>query len=473
MPPSLLDPVRADAAAERKNGGATIASAPTTRPLKLDNWLAQRSQSCPERTALVAGDSEVTYAELEAESAWVARRLGAEGVRRGATAALTMRPGREQVVLIHALMKLGAVVLPINPQLAERERSAVIEMEKPEIELDDAGLLTQTEADLPLLGEHDMDETHCRILTSGSTGSPHAVGLTYGNHLWGAVGSAFNIGVEPSDRWLCCLPLSHIAGLSIVMRSVIYGTTAVLHDGFDVDRVASSLDRGGVSVVSLVSTMLLRLLDAGADLSGPRAILVGGGPVPADALEEALGRGATVVQTYGLTESCSQATTLAPADARRKVGSAGRPLLTTHLRILDGEILIQGPTVAPGSADADGWLHTGDLGRIDEEGFLFVEDRIDDLIVSGGENVVPAEVEGVLLGHPEVVDAAVVGREDPEWQQAVTAIVVLRAGAETSPDDLRRHCSTSLAPFKVPKRIELASALPRTPSGKLLRRVLR
>ena len=148
-----------------------------------------------------------------------------------------------------------------------------------------------------------------------------------------------------------------------------------------------------------------------------------------------------MVQTYGLTEACSQVTTLAPADARRKLGSAGRPLLTTHLRIQDGEILVQGPTVAPGRADADGWLHTGDLGRIDDEGFLYVEDRIDDMIVSGGENVVPAEVEQVLLRHPEVADAAVVGREDPEWQQAVTAVVVLEDGSEATPDELRRHCA--------------------------------
>jgi O-succinylbenzoic acid--CoA ligase len=166
-------------------------------------------------------------------------------------------------------------------------------------------------------------------------------------------------------------------------------------------------------------------------------------------------------------------TTLSPAEARRKLGSAGRPLLTTHLRIRDGEILVQGPTVAPSRVDADGWLHTGDLGRIDEDGFLYVEDRIDDMIVSGGENVVPAEVEQVLLRHPEVADAAVVGREDPEWQQAVTAVVVLRDGSGTTPDELRRHCAEALAGFKVPKRVELAAALPRTPSGKLLRRALR
>ncbi len=441
--------------------------------MKLDDWLAQRSQSCPERTALIADGSEVTYAELEAEATWVARRLIAHGVRRGSTVAMTMHPRREQVVMVHALLKVGAILLPLGPRLSPEERAAVIANEKPAVDLDDAGELTQTEADLPLLGEHDMDAVACHVMTSGSTGTPEPIGLTYGNFLWSAVASAFNIGVEPEDRWLCCLPLSHIAGLGIVMRSVIYGTTAVLHDGFDVDRVAASLERDRISVVSLVATQLARLLGAGADLSGPRALLIGGGPVPEEALEEALGRGATVVQTYGLTETCSQVTTLAPADARRKLGSAGRPLLSAHLRIQDGEILVQGPTVAPGRADADGWLHTGDLGRIDEEGFLYVEDRMDDLIVSGGENVVPAEVEKVLLRHPEVADAAVVGREDPEWQQAVTAIVVLRDGSEVSPDELRRHCAESLAGFKVPKRVELAAALPRTPSGKLMRRALR
>jgi O-succinylbenzoic acid--CoA ligase len=445
----------------------------TISTMKLDDWLAQRSQSCPERTALVADGSEVTYAEMEAEATWVARRLIAHGVRRGSTVAMTMHPRREQVVMIHALMKVGAVLLPLSPRLSAEERATVIAAEEPAVDLDDAGELTQTEADLPLLGEHDMDDVASRVMTSGSTGTPDLIGLTYGNFLWSAVASAFNIGVEPEDRWLCCLPLSHISGLGIVMRSVIYGTAAVIHDGFDVDQVAEALERDEITVVSLVTTMLTRLLEAGADLSGPRAILVGGGPVPEDPLAEALGRGATVVQTYGLTETCSQVTTLAPADAQRKLGSAGRPLLTTHLRIQDGEILVQGPTVAPGRADADGWLHTGDLGRIDEEGFLYVDDRMDDLIVTGGENVVPAEVEKVLLRHPEVADAAVVGRDDPEWQQAVTAIVVLTDGSEASPDDLRRHCAESLAGFKVPKRVELAAALPRTPSGKLMRRALR
>jgi O-succinylbenzoic acid--CoA ligase len=437
--------------------------------VKLDNWLAQRAQSCPERTALVTEASSVTYAELEAEATWVARRLAAYGVRRGATAALTMHPRREEVVLLHALMKLGAVALPLSPRLTEAERAAVLAAERPAVDLNDAAELTQTEADLPLLGEHDMDDLQCRILTSGTAGEPRPVSLTYGNFLFSAVGSAFNLGVDPKDRWLCCLPLSHVAGLSIILRSVIYGTTAVLMDGFETEQVAATLVNGDISVVSLVPTQLIRLLEAGADLSRPRALLIGGGPVPADALREALDRGATVVQTYGMTETCSQVTTLAPEDADRKVGSAGRPLLTTHVRIEDGEILVQGPTVSRDAHDADGWLRTGDLGRIDEEGFLYVTGRRGEMIVTGGENVMPAEVEAVLVSHPAVADAAVVGRPDPEWQEAVHALVVLRDGAEAGQEELRAHCADSLAGFKVPKRVDFVDGLPRTASGKLLR----
>jgi len=164
-------------------------------------------------------------------------------------------------VLVHALMKLGAVLLPLSPRLSAEERVGVIAAEEPAVDLDDAGELTQTEADLPLLGEHDMDDIAARVMTSGSTGTPDPIDLTYGNFLWSAVGSAFNIGVEPSDRWLCCLPLSHISGLGIVMRSVIYGTAAVLHDGFDVDRVARAPREVGASMVSVVPTAMRRLLD--------------------------------------------------------------------------------------------------------------------------------------------------------------------------------------------------------------------
>jgi o-succinylbenzoate---CoA ligase len=439
----------------------------------LDNWLAQRAQTCPDRAALIADGSRLTYEELEAEATAAARRLADRSVRGGAAVTLELPVGTDYVVLLHALMKLGAVAQPLNTRLAAGEREAELERAAPVLTISRPHDVSGPEADLPLLGEHDLAAIQCRVMTSGTSGDPRPIGLTYGNHLWSAVGSAFNLGVDPSDRWLCCLPLYHVSGLEIVMRTVIYGTGAVVHDGFAVDEVAEALERDGVTLMSLVTTQLVRLLEAGVDLSGMRAILVGGGPVPLEVLEEAIGRDAAVVQTYGLTETASQVTTLSPQEARRKLGSAGRPLLTTHLRIQDGEILVQGPVVAPGCADEDGWLHTGDLGRIDDEGFLYVEDRLGDVIVSGGENVLPAEVEEVLLRHPDVADAAAVGRADAEWQEAVEAVVVLRHGAAAGAAELRQHCAESLAGYKVPKRFEFVSELPRTDSGKILRRALR
>src|SRR4051794_29495810 len=424
-------------------------------PVLLDNWLAQRAATCPDRIALISDGVELTYAELEREAISAARRLAARGVRRGAVVVIELPPGLQHAVYLHALMKLGAIAYPLNPRLSAAEREAEIERAEPAPVLSGSEGEPLTEADLPLLGEHDLDALHCRILTSGTSGRPRPVGLTYGNHLWSAVGSAFNIGVEPTDRWLCCVPLYHVAGLSIVMRSVIYGIGAVVHDGFDVDAVAESLEGDGVTLVSVVATQLRRLLEAGVDLLPLRAVLVGGGQVPVEVLEEAIGRGATVVQTYGLTETASQVTTLAPQDAGRKLGSAGRPLLTTHLRIHQGEILVQGPTVAPGAADEDGWLHTGDLGRIDEEGFLYVTDRLGDVIVTGGENVIPAEVEEVLLRHRDVLDAAAVGRADAEWQEAIVAVVVPRGGSPLDADQPPRHRPDALARLQGPKPLQV------------------
>ena len=243
----------------------------------LDNWLAQRASTSPDRVALVADGASLTYSELEEAAAGAARRLAGLGVRQETPVRLSMPAGIDYAVLLHAVMKLGAIALPTDPRLNPAERggsgvdASAVEIAGPA----DAG---SHEADLPLLGEIDLDAVYCRILTSGTAGTPRPIDLTYGNHLWSAVGSAFNLGVDPTDRWLCCLPLFHVSGLSILLRSAIYGTSVVVHDGFDVDRVAESLERDGVTVVSLVSTMLTRLVDAGAAIENPRAILVGGGP---------------------------------------------------------------------------------------------------------------------------------------------------------------------------------------------------
>jgi O-succinylbenzoic acid--CoA ligase len=341
----------------------------------------------------------------------------------------------------------------------------------------------------------DFAATHSLVYTSGTTGKPKAAVLTYGNHLWSAVSSALNLGLREDDRWLACLPLFHVGGLAILLRSAIYGTAAIVHEGFDPARVNAAIDRDGVTIVSVVANMLQRMLDERGDRPYPaslRCVLLGGGPAPEPLLRRCAALGVPVVQTYGLTETASQVATLAPEDTLRKLGSAGKPLFGTELRIeasdgallpagSEGEIVVRGPTVTPGylnNPDAtarairDGWLHTGDVGYLDEEGYLYILDRRDDLIVSGGENVYPAEIEAVLQSHPDVLEGGVYGVLDERWGQSPVAAVVLRAGAEVTPETLLAYCRERLAAYKAPSSIEFRAELPRNAAGKLVRRRL-
>jgi O-succinylbenzoic acid--CoA ligase len=290
------------------------------------------------------------------------------------------------------------------------------------------------------------------------------VALTFGNWLASALGSAVALGLDQDERWLSAMPLAHVGGLSILIRSAIYGTTPVLHERFDTDAVVDALSDADarITLVSLVPTMLARLLDAG--LASPptlRWALLGGGPIAPGLLARARSLHVPVAPTYGMTEACSQ------------IATFGVPLERVRISINDdSEILVRGPVVAPGAVDADGWLHTGDLGTIDQDGRLSVIGRKADTIVSGGENIAPAEVEAVLLEHPAVADAAVFARADPEWGEVVVAKVVLRDTATVSESELQELCAAQLARFKIPKAVELVTALPRTPTGKLLRRQL-
>ncbi len=443
--------------------------------MEVEAWLARAAATRPDHTALRTPLGDWSYARLHGVARAGAAELAARGVRPGERVAIALPAGLAFAQALHACLLLGAVAVPVDLRLSAGERARIAAGAAALVEEPLAQELAPgTPGPVPP-GTHELDAVAVVIHTSGTTAAPRPVELTYGNFLWSALGSAVALGLDPQERWLCALPLSHVGGLSILLRSAIYATTAIVHERFETEPVLDTLSAGEATLVSLVATTLARLLDAG--LQRPPALrcaLTGGGPVPAALLARAHAAGVPVSLTYGLTESCSQATTTPLAAIGGAPSSAGPPLFCTRVRIAsDGEILLAGPTVAPAGLAADGWLHTGDLGELDARGCLRVTGRRADTIVSGGENVAPAEVEAVLEAHPQVLEAAVLGRVDPRWGEAVTAIVVARAGAEVEVDALRAHCAQALAPYKVPKRFELAAEpLPRTRSGKLLRREL-
>ena len=427
----------------------------------MEDWLGHRARTHAERPALIAEAGIVTYADLHAGADRTARRLAALGVGEGARVATTLPPDVGFAELLHALPRVGASLVPLNTRLTAAERrwqiedcGAVLTVEEP---------LDGDEAELAPVARPDE---WALVYTSGTSGTPHGVSLSHANFAASAFASAWNLGVDPDDRWLCVLPLFHVGGLSILTRSAIYGTAAVVRP-FAVEPVAEALENGDITLASLVPTMLRRLADAGLE-SAPalRAALLGGGPVPRDLLAWAAERGLPVLQTYGMTETCSQIATAAATT------SAARPLPGVELSIsAHGEILVRGPMVSRAALAGDGWLHTGDRGRIDPDGYLWVEGRLKDVIVTGGENVACAEVERVLEAHPAVIEAAVVGAPDPEWGEIVTAYVVLSNGVGDA--ELIAHCRERLAAYKTPRAVQRVEALPRNAAGKLLRRELR
>ncbi len=437
----------------------------------VEGWLHRAARTHPDASAVESPDGAscaCSYAELHAAARRGARVLSARGVERGDRVAIALAPGLGFAEALHACLLLGAVAVPVDLRLAEAERAhicagAALVVSETLSGAPDA----EAASELALDERHDLDAVAAVIHTSGTTSAPRPIELSYDNFLWSALGSAVALDRDRCERWLCALPVSHVGGLSILLRSAIYATTALIHERFETDRVLHALRAQDVTLVSLVSTTLARLLDAG--LERPPALrhaLTGGGPVPEMLVARAREAGVPVSSTYGLTEACSQVTT------------GGPPLFCTRVRVDGapgdvGEILVAGPTVAAGSRGPDGWLRTGDLGSLDEHGFLQVKGRLADTIVSGGENVAPAEVEAVLESHPDVLEAAVLRRPDPTWGEAVAAIVVPRPGALLDRDAVRDHCAERLARYKVPKQLDIATTpLPRTQSGKLLRRKL-
>ncbi|MDT0012903.1 o-succinylbenzoate--CoA ligase [Listeria cossartiae] len=464
--------------------------------MDMTNWLQKRVRLSPNETALVFEGKEETFAEINEAVEQLAGKLFARGIRKDEMVAILGKNDRMIFLLIHALQQLGAVTLFLNNRLTKKELAFQLANAKvkqvffadtfAEKVVDGISYteLQQTNYLKPeLLETWELSRVASVMYTSGTTGKPKGVMQTYENHWWSAVASALNLGLTEKDSWLCAVPIFHISGLSIMMRSVIYGIPVYLEEHFDEEKITQLLESGKVSTISVVTSMLERLLKIHGGSYHPnlRTVLLGGGPASEAVLEICKQRNIPLVQSFGMTETASQIVTLPPKDALTKIGSSGKALFPAEVKIADdGEILLKGPSITPGylhnetatkAAFADGWFKTGDIGYLDEEGFLFVLERRSDLIISGGENIYPTEIEHVIATYEAVKEVAVVGKHDDKWGSVPVAFIIAEQTFDEA--ELRAICQTNLASFKIPKQITIVETLPKTASGKIQRNKLK
>ncbi len=344
------------------------------------------------------------------------------------------------------------------------------------------------------------DDLHRLMYTSGTTGRPKGVMITHANLAWKNLAHIVEFGFTDADLGLACGPLYHVGALDLTTTSLIAaGATTIIHRTFDAAAVVDELERSRVTTVWLAPAMVNAIMALPGieqrDLSSVRLVINGGEKMPIPLIEriQRTFPSAWFADAYGLTETVSGDTFLDRESIVTKLGSVGRPCLYLELDIWDdqqrsapagerGEIVMRGPKVFKGywrdpeataTAFAGGWFHTGDVGVRDDDGYLFIVDRLKDMIVSGGENIAGSEVERVLYEHDSVLEVAVVGRPDERWGEVPVAHVVLRPGATATAETLIEHCGSRLARYKVPKEITFLDALPRNPSGKVLKRELR
>jgi fatty-acyl-CoA synthase len=499
------------------------------------NWfgvLDHHATRAPERAMTVFEGRVCTYGDMADRARALAAGLHEGGVGAGDVVALLSYNCPEFLEAVFAANYLGAIVMPINWRLAAPEVRYILEHSEARALVCDAALATLggaatvglestllrscIEADAPdgwtTLDElrsvahtveqatTDPDDVHRLMYTSGTTGRPKGVMITHANLAWKNLAHLVEFGFTSGDLGLACGPLYHVGALDLTTTSLIAaGATTVIHRSFDAPAVVDELERSRVTTVWLAPAMvnaIMALPDIERrDLSSVRVIINGGEKMPIPLIEriQRVFPSAWFADAYGLTETVSGDTFLDRENIVRKLGSVGRPCLHLDLEVWDdegnpvaagepGEIVMRGPKVFKGywrDPDATtrafdgGWFHTGDIGVVDDDGYLFIVDRLKDLIVSGGENIAGSEVERVLYEHPAVLEVAVVGRPDDRWGEVPVAFVVLRPGASADAVELIAHCAGQLAKFKVPKDVSFLEALPRNPSGKVLKRELR
>src|SRR6478736_2439080 len=493
--------------------------------------LEHHARRAPDHVLAIHGDEAVTYGEMAARAAALAAGLHVRGVGPGDVVGLLSYNCTEFLETIFATNHLGAIAMPVNWRLAAAELRYILDHSEARALVcgeslvplaDDA--ISGSERDLACvcIAAHapdgwetladvrakavlprvavTADDVHRLMYTSGTTGRPKGVMLTHANLAWKNLAHIVEFGFTSADLGLACGPLYHVGALDLTTTSLIAaGATTIIHRAFDAAAVVDEIEKSRVTTVWLAPAMvnaIMALPDVEArDLSSVRVVINGGEKMPIPLIEriQRTFPSAWFADAYGLTETVSGDTFLDRDSIVSKLGSVGRACLYLELDIWDkqgqsvpagerGEIVMRGPKVFKGywrdpdataAAFAGGWFHTGDIGMKDADGYLFIVDRLKDMIVSGGENIAGSEVERVLYEHSAVLEAAVVGRPDERWGEVPVAYVAVREGSAVSPDELIEHCRGQLAKFKVPKDVTFIAELPRNPSGKVLKRELR
>ncbi|MFI9583548.1 long-chain fatty acid--CoA ligase [Streptomyces sp. NPDC052236] len=489
----------------------------------LGSWPARRARKTPHRTALIHRDTVVSYAALHERTTRLAHALRAAGVRRGDRVAYLGANHPSYLETLFAAGVLGAVFVPLNTRLAGPEiahqltdsgaralvhapsHSVLVEGLRGETDVririvvgpDYEKLLAEACADASaeVIDEPVGLDDICMIMyTSGTTGRPKGAMLTHGNLSWNAVNVLIDHDFIADEVALVSAPLFHTAGLNMLTLPVLLkGGRCVLVEAFDPGETLGLVESHRVTFMFGVPAMFDQIAChprwAGADLSSLRMLSCGGSPVPTSLIATYQNRGLTFMQGYGMTEAAPGVLFLDAEHAVSKAGSAGVPHFFSDVRVVrpdltpagvgeTGEILVRGPHVMAGywglpheteAVFADGWLRTGDAARVDKDGYVTIVDRLKDMIISGGENIYPAEVEDALLGHPSIVECAVIGVPDRKWGEVGRAVVVAREGARIDPDEVLASLAGRLAKYKIPKSLVVVDALPRTASGKLLK----
>lgn len=485
----------------------------------LGSWPARRARKTPHRTALIHGDTTFTYAELHTRVTRLAHALRARGIRRGDRVAYLGPNHPSYLETLFAAGSLGAVFVPLNTRLAGPEigyqlsdsgaRALVYGPSHAglvaglpgstdvrtyvEVGAEYERLLAES-AQEPIDEPVTADDTCIIMYTSGTTGRPKGAMLTHGNLTWNAINVLVDTDLIADERALVSAPLFHTAGLNMLTLPVLLkGGTCVLVEAFEPNATFDLIEQHRITFMFGVPTMFEQVARhprwADADLSSLRILTCGGSPVSSPLIAAYQERGLTFLQGYGMTEASPGTLFLDAEHAVGKAGSAGVPHFFSDVRVVrpdlapvdvgeTGEVVLRGPHVMPGywglpeetaASFADGWFRSGDAARVDEDGYVFIVDRIKDMIISGGENIYPAEIEDLLLGHPDIAECAVIGVPDDKWGEVPRAVVVPREGSAPDPDEVLASLAGRLAKYKIPKSVVIADGLPRTASGKLLK----